>query len=218
MFRLNPQRKIALRFLKIKSVHHNRSHTMVNVTLTYGDRSVEFSDLPENSQEHLVRLGFSTAIKNSIAGVKAGILGNGANPWSDADIEEEARAAGLTVWGRDEATALAICAALQTRMFDSIVSGETKAPRTRTPKLSDDDKLRRDIAISLLRAAAAKQGKELPAGWQTNAKKEDKSSFDAWLSDMIAKSDKLRATVEKEFTKRKKEMEKAGEGLDDIFA
>ena len=190
---------------------------MVEAILTHAGRDVRFADLPVASQEHLVKLGFSTAIKNSIAGVKAGILGNGANPWSDDDIKTEAEAIGLAAFGRDDETAKAICDAIQTRMFESILSGELRATRTRTPKLSDDDKLRREIAIGLLRAAASKQGKDLPAGWQTNAKKEEKTAFDEWLANMVTKSEKLSSAIEKEFAKRKREMAKAGEGLDDLF-
>ena len=59
---------------------------MVSIILSFAGHSVDSASLPSNSLEHLLQLGFSTAIKNSIAGVKAGILGNGANPWSDDDI------------------------------------------------------------------------------------------------------------------------------------
>ena len=54
--------------------------------LSFAGFNVNSANLPENSIEHLLQLGFSTAIKNSIAGVKAGVLGNGANPWSDDEI------------------------------------------------------------------------------------------------------------------------------------
>jgi hypothetical protein len=169
---------------------------MVNVSLTYAAFTVESSALPENSIEHLLRLGFSTAIKNSIAGVKAGVLGNGATPWSDDDIKTEAERIGLTAFGRDEATAKAICDAMQADMFESIVSGKTRAPRASAARISPDDKLRRDIAIELLEKWAKEKGKALPK----RTKPEEKAAFE----DLLAKaSEKWAATIEKEFKARR---------------
>ena len=79
--------------------------------LQFAGFSIESNQLPENSIAHLMQLGFSTAIKNSIAGVKAGIMGNGANPWSDDDIASECSRLGVnmaSLSGRDEETAAAI--------------------------------------------------------------------------------------------------------------
>ena len=168
---------------------------MVNVTLTYASFTVESSALPENSIEHLLRLGFSTAIKNSIAGVKAGVLGNGANPWSDQDIAAECERLGIS-GGRDEQTATAICNELQREMFESIVSGKTRAPRASASRISPDDKLRRDIAIELLEKWSREKGKTLPK----RTKADEKSAFE----ELLAKaSDKWSATIEKEFKARK---------------
>ena len=63
-----------------------RSRNMSSFNLSFAGFTVDSANLPENSIAHLMQLGFSTAIKNSIAGVKAGVLGNGATPWSDDDI------------------------------------------------------------------------------------------------------------------------------------
>lgn len=168
---------------------------MVNVSLSYASFTVESSALPENSIEHLLRLGFSTAIKNSIAGVKAGVLGNGANPWSDQDIAAECERLGIS-GGRDEATALAICNAMQADMFESIVSGKTRAPRASASRISPDDKLRRDIAIELLEKWSREKGKTLPK----RTKADEKAAFE----ELLAKAtEKWSATIEKEFKARK---------------
>ena len=102
---------------------------MSSINLSFAGFNINANQLPENSIAHLMQLGFSTAIKNSIAGVKAGILGNGANPWSDDDIAAECAKLGFTKWSRDEETAAAICAAIQREMFDSILSGVARKSR-----------------------------------------------------------------------------------------
>ena len=177
------------------------------VDLTYASFSVKSSELPENSVEHLLRLGFSTAIKNAIAGVKAGIIGNGANPWSDVDIKAEAERLGLATFGRDEETAKAICDAYQSEMFESIVSGKARASRPRATRLTHYDKLRRTIAIELLEHwASEKEGFALPR--RTN--KDEKAAFE----ELLAKaSEKWSDAIEQEFKKRKA----AKFDLDDIL-
>lgn len=188
---------------------------MVNVELSFAGFATNASDLPANSIEHLLRLGFSTAIKNSIAGVKAGILGNGANPWSDDDIMAECARHGIdqtTLSGRDETTASAICAAMQREMFESIVSGVARASRASKPRLSDDDKLRQTVAIEMLSNIAKAKGKALPK----RSKPDEKAAFDEMLSRALA-NDKFAAAVEKEFLARKKKASQAIDGLDDIF-
>jgi len=185
---------------------------MVSVTLSFAGFSVESSALPANSVEHLLRLGFSTAIKNAIAGVKAGILGNGASPWSDDDIANEATRIGLSAYGRNEETAAAICAAMQRDMFESIVSGVARQSRASRPRLSDDDKLRQSIATEMLTNIAKAKGKALPK----RSKPDEKAAFDEMLSRALA-NDKFAAAVEKEFTARKKKAAQAMDGLDDIF-
>lgn len=169
---------------------------MVNVSLSYASFTVDSSALPENSIEHLLRLGFSTAIKNSIAGVKAGVLGNGANPWSDQDIAAECERLAITGGGRDERTAKIICDALQSEMFESIVSGKTRTPRASASRISPDDKLRRDIAIELLEKWSREKGKTLPK----RTKADEKAAFE----ELLAKAtEKWSATIEKEFKARK---------------
>lgn len=185
---------------------------MVSVNLSFAGHAVESSALPSNSLEHLLQLGFSTAIKNSIAGVKAGILGNGANPWSDDDIANEANRIGLTAFGRNEETAAAICAAIQKDMFDSIVSGVARQSRASRPRMSDDDKLRQSIATEMLTNIAKAKGKALPK----RSKPDEKAAFDEMLSKAMA-NEKFAAAVEKEFTARKKKAAQTVDGLDDIF-
>lgn len=185
---------------------------MVSINLSFAGFSVESSNLPANSVEHLLRLGFSTAIKNSIAGVKAGILGNGASPWSDEDIKAEAERIGLTTYGRDESTAGAICAAIQRDMFESIVSGVARQSRASKPRMSDDEKLRQTIAIEMLSNIAKAKGKALPK----RSKPDEKAAFDEMLSRAIG-NEKFAAAVEKEFVARKKKAAQSIDGLDDIF-
>lgn len=188
---------------------------MVNVDLSFAGFATNAAILPDASVAHLLRLGFSTAIKNSIAGVKAGILGNGANPWSDDDILAECSRLGIdqhTLNGRDEKTAAAICAAIQAEMFDSIVSGVARASRASKPRMSDDDKLRNAIAIEMLSNIAKAKGKALPK----RSKPDEKAAFDEMLSRALA-NEKFAAAVEKEFLARKKKASQAIDGLDDIF-
>ena len=184
---------------------------MVNVDLSFAGFETNAANLPDASVAHLLRLGFSTAIKNSIAGVKAGILGNGANPWSDDDIAAECARIGIS-GGRDEATAYAICAAMQRDMFESIVSGVARASRASKPRLSDDDKLRQAVAVEMLSNIAKAKGKALPK----RSKPDEKAAFDDMLSRALA-NDKFAAAVEKEFLARKKKAAQSIDGLDDIF-
>ena len=185
---------------------------MSSINLSFAGFNVESSDLPENSIAHLMQLGFSTAIKNSIAGVKAGILGNGANPWSDDDITAECNRLAITGGGRDEETAAKICAAIQREMFESIISGVARKSRTSSPRMSDDDKLRRAIAIELLENVAKAKGKALPK----RSKPEEKEQFEAFLSNALQNA-KFAAAVEKEFTDRKRKAAKQSDDFADIF-
>jgi hypothetical protein len=179
--------------------------------LTFAGFNVDSSSLPENSIAHLLQLGFSTAIKNSIAGVKAGILGNGANPWSDDDIAAECSRLNIT-GGRDEETAAKICAAIQQDMFNSIVSGVARKSRASSPRMSDDDKLRRSIAVELLENVAKSKGKALPK----RSKPEEKEQFESFLANAMANA-KFAAAVEKEFTERKRKAAKQSDDFADIF-
>lgn len=188
---------------------------MVSINLSFAGHSVNTDALPSNSLEHLLQLGFSTAIKNSIAGVKAGILGNGANPWSDDDILAACSQYGIdqqTLNGRDEKTAALICAAIQKEMFDSIVSGVARKGRVSSPRMSDDDKLRHGIAVEMLSNIAKAKGKALPK----RSKPEEKAAFDEMLSKAL-QNEKFAAAVEKEFLARKKKAAQSIDGLDDIF-
>jgi hypothetical protein len=185
---------------------------MVSINLSFAGHSIDSSVLPSNSLEHLLQLGFSTAIKNSIAGVKAGIMGNGANPWSDDDIANEAQRFGIPNARRDEETAAAICAAIQKEMFDSIVSGVARKGRASSPRLSDDDKLRQSVAIEMLSNIAKAKGKALPK----RSKPDEKAAFDEMLAKAL-QNDKFAAAVEKEFLARKKKAAQSIDGLDDIF-
>ena len=188
---------------------------MVSINLSFAGHSIDATALPQNSLEHLLQLGFSTAIKNSIAGVKAGILGTGASPWSDDDILAECSRLGIdqhTLNGRDEKTAAAICAAIQKEMFDSIVSGVARKGRVSSPRMSDDDKLRQSVAIEMLSNIAKAKGKALPK----RSKPDEKAAFDEMLSRALA-NEKFATAVEKEFLARKKKAAQSIDGLDDIF-
>ena len=187
---------------------------MDNLTLSFAGFSCEWRDLPENSKAALVTLGFSTKIKNSVAGLKKAVMGEGANPWSDDDIMAEAERIGLSSFGRNEETANAIVAATQREMFESILSGIAPSRGgNRAPRLSDDDKLRNAIAIEFMAAAAKRQGKTLPK----RSKPDEKAAFDALLAKALERADFAKA-VEAEFVSRKKKAAKDVAGLDDLFA
>ena len=186
---------------------------MRNITLSFAGHSVEWDALPESSQVALANLGFSTKIKNSIAGMKAGILGTskGTN-WTDEEIAEEAARLGLSTFGRDESTAEAICAAAQREMFDAICSGIESSSRRGGPRQSPDDKLRREIAIETLEAQAKKQGKALPK----RSKKDEREAFDELLAKVM-QNDRFAAIVEKEFADRKKKADKVTFDFGDLI-
>ena len=185
---------------------------MSSINLSFAGYTINANQLPENSVAHLMQLGFSTAIKNSIAGVKAGILGNGANPWSDDDIANECIRLAITGGGRDEETAAKICAAIQREMFESIISGVARKSRASSPRMSDDDKLRRSIAVELLENVAKSKGKALPK----RSKPDEKEQFESFLANAMANA-KFAAAVEKEFTERKRKAAKQSDDFADIF-
>jgi len=185
---------------------------ITNTTLSFNGYVIAIDTLPQQSLQALLQLGFSTKIKNAIAGVRAGILGTGATPWSHDDIEREASRAGLTKYGPDEQTANAICALYQREMYDSILTGIAPASRTASPRMSDDDKLRRTIAIEMLEAWARQQGRALPK----RSKPEEKEAFNAYLAKALEKP-KFASAVEKEFSSRKAKASKALDGLDDLI-
>ena len=188
---------------------------MSSINLSFNGFSVDSSTLPSNSIEHLMQLGFSTAIKNSVAGIKAGILGNGASPWSDDDIMAACSQYGVsqsTLNGRDEETAAAICRAIQKEMFDSIISGVARKSRASSPRLSDDDKLRRTVAIELLENVAKAKGKALPK----RSKPDEKAAFETFLENAL-QNDKFAAAVQKEFTERKRKAAKQSDDFADLF-
>jgi hypothetical protein len=185
---------------------------MDKLTLSFAGHSVDWASLPDNSKIALATLGFSTKIKNSIAGVRKGIMGEGANPWSDDDLKAEAEKIGLAEFGRNDATADAICANMQKEMFDAIVAGISHAERGGgKPRLTDDEKLRQTIAVELFTGAAKAQGKTLPK----RSKPDEKAAFEALLAKAFERP-AFAAAVEKEFKRRKGA--KAADGLDDLFA
>jgi len=186
---------------------------MSSFNLSFAGFTVDSANLPENSIAHLMQLGFSTAIKNSIAGVKAGVLGNGATPWSDDDIANESTRIGLTRYGRDEETASAICAAIQREMFESILSGVARKSRASSPRMSDDEKLRRIIEIEILEKQAKKVGKALPK----RSTKDEKSAFESFVETIRHNRPDFNKAVDKEFAARKKRDEALSDSLGDIF-
>lgn len=185
---------------------------VTNTTITFNGFTVNTDDLPAQSIAALLQLGFSTKIKNAIAGTRAGILGTGATPWSYDQIESEGKRAGLDFPGANEETANAICALYQREMFESILTGIAPSSRSSSPRLSDDDKLRRAIAIELLESWAKQQGRALPK----RSKPEEKAAFDEYLAKALAKP-KFASAVEKEFTSRKAKAAKSLDGMDDLI-
>lgn len=183
-----------------------------NTRLAFNGFDVITQDLPETSIAALLQLGFSTKIKNAIAGTRAGILGTGTTPWSLTQIETEGKRAGLDFPGANEETANAICALYQREMFESILSGIAPQSRSASPRMSDDDKLRRTIAVELLEAWAKAQGRALPK----RSKAEEKEAFNTYLAKALEKP-KFASAVEKEFTSRKAKAAKALDGLDDLI-
>lgn len=170
--------------------------------LSFDGFTVTVGDLPDNSVAALLALGFSTKIKNAVAGVKAGVLGTSKDEkarWSDEEIAEMAGEIGLSEFGRDDATANAIAAHLKAEMFESIKSGIERATRTGRPRLSPEDKLRREIAIEQLEAVFEKANAKLPR----RSNKDEREAFETLLAKALAKPG-FAKDVEAEFKARMK--------------
>jgi len=183
--------------------------TNLSTRLQFQSFAVNADELPQQSIDALLQLGFSTKIKNAIAGVRAGILGTGATPWSQDDIHDAAVDAGLSTWGANDDTAQAICDHYQRQMFESILTG-IAPQRASAARISPDEKLRRTIAVEMLEAWARQQGRALPK----RSKPDEKEAFNAYLAKALEKP-KFAAAVEKEFTRRK--ATKGVDSLDDLL-
>ena len=171
--------------------------TNLSTRLQFQSFAVNADELPQQSIDALLQLGFSTKIKNAIAGVRAGVLGTGTTPWSQDDIHDAAVDAGLSTWGANDDTAQAICDHYQRQMFESILTG-IAPQRASAARISPDEKLRRTIAIEMLEDWAKAQNRALPK----RSKPDEKKAFDEYLAKALAKP-KFAASVEKEFTRRK---------------
>jgi hypothetical protein len=170
--------------------------------LSFDGYTVTVGELPDNSLAALLALGFSTKIKNAVAGVKAGVLGTSKDEkarWSDEDISEIAAEIGLAEFSRDDATANAIAAHLKGEMFESIKSGIERAARSGRPRLSPEDKLRREVAIEKLEAVFAASNAKLPR----RSNKDERDAFETILAKALSKPG-FAAQVEKEFKARLK--------------
>lgn len=168
--------------------------------LSFDGFVVTVGDLPDNSVAALLALGFSTKIKNAVAGVKAGVLGTSKDEkarWSDEELAEMAGELGLTEFGRDDATANAIVAHIKAEMFESIKSGIERAGRTARPRLSPEDKLRREIAIEKLEAFFESKNAKLPR----RSNKDEREAFETLLANALAKPG-FAKDVENEFKAR----------------
>jgi hypothetical protein len=187
---------------------------MDNITLDFAGFSVEFAALPTATQEHLARLGWSTAIKNAKAGIVAGVLGTAKDPWSDEEIAAAFAEATQTEWNgeRSDEVANIIADHAQRQKFEALLSGDISSRGVRGPRMTPDEKLRREIAIEKLEAVAKAQGKKLPK--RSGKDEAEKARFEKMLSDALSR-EKFAAAVEKEFQARRKA--KVVEGLDDLF-
>jgi hypothetical protein len=187
----------------------------MNLNLSFAGHEIAWNDLPDSSKAALASLGFSTKIKNSIAGVKAGILGTAKEPWTEEQCEEAAAEYGLVTLyaenGRGDAFANAVISAIQSEMFDAIVKGIEPSGRRGGKRLSDDEKLRRSIAVEMLDNLAKKQGKALPK----RSKPDEKEAFENYLSKALG-NEKFAAAVDKEFNDRKRKADKVAFDLDDL--
>ena len=174
---------------------------MDNLTLSFAGHEIAWNDLPENSKAALAVLGFSTKIKNSIAGLNKAIKGEGGAAWTDEDRAEAAEDFGLVTVlesGDLDAFAKAVCDAKQAEMFEAIKSGIDHSSRRGGARLSEDDKLRLAIEIEILEKAAKAKGVTLPK----RSKADEKEAFAKVLENARAKPNFAEA-VSKEFTKRK---------------
>ena len=97
-------------------------------------------------------------------------------------------------------------------LFRSILSGVARKSRASSPRMSDDDKLRRGIAIELLENVAKAKGKALPK----RSKPDEKEAFEQFLANALQNA-KFAAAVEKEFADRKRKAAKQSDDFADIF-
>lgn len=175
---------------------------MVNINLDFAGFSSDFAALPLVTQEHLVRLGWSTAIKNAKAGIVAGVRGDSKDPWSEEDIAAAYKEATGNEWGGDREEAAAVIADYaQKAKFEALLSGDISTRGPRGPRMTPDEKLRREIAIEKIEASAKANKITLPK--RSGKDEAEKAKFEALLAKAFAREDFAKA-VEKEFNARKK--------------
>jgi hypothetical protein len=203
--------------------------------LSYGDWKVEDAKaLPVASMKHLFNLGFSTALKNSIAGVKAGLKGESKtedNNWTDEEIVAYLAEKNISAEGdlRSDEVVSKILAAYQKEMFESILSGNIGLGGRggpRGPRLSPDEKLLREVAIWYLERLVQQLGKAMPKNTVEKVVGDDGKETKVRsnkLDEAIAKvleSPKHRPAIDEEFARRKAApavAEGAGDFLDELL-
>jgi len=171
--------------------------TNLSTRLQFQSFAVNADELPQQSIDALLQLGFSTKIKNAIAGVRAGVLGTGTTPWSHDAIHDAAIDAGLSTWGPNEETAQAICDHFQREMFEAIRTGISKSSRATKQRQSPDEAMREAIGIEEL----VKWSKETNRALPKRSTPEGKKAFFELLAKALTKP-KFAARVEQEFSRR----------------
>ena len=95
--------------------------------LSYNGHEIAIVDLPESSVNALLALGFSTKIKNSVAGLVPAILGKSKNDeahWSEDDIADGMSEIDWSDNDDLEGFAKAYADYVQGQMFEAIVNGD----------------------------------------------------------------------------------------------
>ena len=112
--------------------------------LSYNGHEIAIADLPESSVNALLALGFSTKIKNSVAGLVPAILGKSKNDeahWSEDDIADGMSEIDWSDSDDLEGFAKAYADYVQGQMFEAIVNGDLATARTGAARVSGPEKV-----------------------------------------------------------------------------
>jgi hypothetical protein len=188
--------------------------------LVYNGHEIDSVDLPEVSINALLALGFSTKIKNSVAGLIPAILGKSKNDdahWTDDDL-----ASGMSEieWEDDadlEGFAKAYAEYVQGKMFEAIVSGDLSAATARSPRASGPEKVFAQVAREMLKSFVESKGKKLPRNVKANPEKGIEAST-AYTDLLAAFTERKRTEIQAEADRRIAEAKDVVDGGDDLLA
>lgn len=128
---------------------------MEHFDLEYNGIGVNTSMLSDAGMKYLLAYGWAKSLQDSVAGRKKALMAGDAvaHPPVPPMTEDEAEAKLVEI---------------MTKRADAIVAGEVGS-RSGGPRITKLERVMRNVAAEIIKAAAAKAGKKLPKGeaWQT---------------------------------------------------